>query len=76
MLDPSGPSKTDFIWFSPTILLFIGFKFSIRNLGSGLPDPKGDKTLTLLKNSKLTAEGAIFESRNKGLSPDKSLLYL
>ena len=47
-LDPSGPIKTDLICLSPTTLLFTDFKFSTNKFGSGLPDPKGDKTFILL----------------------------
>ena len=46
--DPSAPIKTDLICLSPTILPLIVFKSSIKNLGSGLPDPKGAKVFTLL----------------------------
>ena len=74
MLDPSEPTNTDFMCFSPTTLLLTGFKFSIRNLGSGFPEPNGDNALTLLKNSILTAEGAILQSRNNGFTADRSIL--
>ena len=46
-LVPSGPTKTDLTCLFPTILLFTDFKSSTINLGSGFPDPKGDKILTL-----------------------------
>ena len=47
-LEPSGPIKTDLMCFSPTIEPFTVLRFSITNFGSGLPDPNGDKILTLL----------------------------
>jgi len=46
-VDESEPSKIDLICFSPTILEFTGLTFLIINFGSGLPDPKGDRTLIL-----------------------------
>ena len=49
-LVPSSPTRTDLMCFSPTILLLTVFKSSIINFGSGLPEPKGARTLTLLKN--------------------------
>ena len=63
IVDPSSPTRTDFICFSFMILLLIGFTFSIINFGSGLPDPKGDKLFTLLKNSKFIS--GIFKTKHK-----------
>ena len=41
-VEPSSPAKTDLMCFSPTIEDLNISKFSITNLGSGLPDPNGD----------------------------------
>ena len=49
---------------SPTIEDFNNFKFSITNLGSGLPEPKGESEL-ISKKSSFNAEGEIFESKNR-----------
>ena len=40
MLEPSGPIKTDLMCFSPTILLLTDLRPSIKNFGSGFPEPK------------------------------------
>ena len=48
IVEPSSPSNTDLMCVSPTIFPLIVFKFSITNLGSGLPDPKGDNNATFL----------------------------
>ena len=52
IVEPSFPIRVDFICFSPTIFPFNVLRSSIANLGSGLPDPKGDSFETLLKKSK------------------------
>ena len=48
IVEPSLPIRTDLTCFSPTIFPFIILTFSIINLGSGCPDPKGDNIATLL----------------------------
>ena len=63
--DPSGADSKAFICFSPTIEDFSNFKFSITNLGSGLPEPKGERELISEKKSSFNALGAIIESRYK-----------
>ena len=40
-VDPSNPTKTDFMCLSFIILLLIDFIFSKTNFGSGFPDPNG-----------------------------------
>jgi hypothetical protein len=40
---PSEASKIAFTCFSPTINDLTILRFSNKNLGSGLPDPNGDK---------------------------------
>ena len=50
MFVPSGPIKTDLICFSPTIDDFIIWRSSTTNLGSGFPEPKGDKELIYYEN--------------------------
>ena len=42
IVEPSFDVKIDLICFSPTINDLITFTFSRINLGSGLPEPKGD----------------------------------
>ena len=59
------------MWFSPTIFDFITCKFSITNLGSLFPAPKGASKLISLKKSSFKALGAIIESKYKFVSFDK-----
>ena len=54
MLDPSSPSKTALRCFSDIIFELITVKFSILNLGSEFPEPKGARVLILLKKMKIS----------------------
>ena len=45
---PSSATKIDFICLFLSILLLPVLNFSIINLGSGFPEPKGASLLTLL----------------------------
>ena len=73
MLEPSLDVKIDLICFSPTIEDFSNFRSSITNLGSGFPDPKGDKKLGIsqldnaAKNSFYTRTEAQFFLMKMGL---------
>ena len=66
--DPSEADNNAFICLSPTIEDFNNFKFSITNLGSGFPEPKGESELISEKKSIFSADGEIFESKKRMLS--------